>query len=233
MSRTPPPNDSDAEDERLSALLADAAHELRTSLAVAVGYTGILKRGGTRDPELTDRIVGDIAVEHERLKRLVDRIVQLARLDGAGEPTAATCEAVGVAEQTIALVRSLDSQRTIELEAPPNARAAIAEGELRDALLNLLDNAVCYAPGAPINVTVVSNGGVIVRVRDQGPGMDEFTAAHAFDRFFRGANRREIPGCGLGLSIVQRIAERAGGRVVLDSAPGSGTTIELQLRRSP
>jgi two-component system, OmpR family, sensor kinase len=221
------------DDERLSAFLADAAHELRTPLAIAVGYTGILKRIGTSDGDLTDRIVGDIAVEHERLRRLVDRILQLARLDAAGEPAAATCDAVSVAEQTIALVHSLDSQRTIELEAPPNAPAAIPEDELRDALHNLLDNAVCYAPGAPIHVTIVNNGEVIVRVKDQGPGMDEFTAAHAFDRFFRGADRGEIPGCGLGLPIVRRIVERAGGRAVLDSAPGSGTTIELRLRRSP
>lgn len=220
------------DDERLSAFLADAAHELRTPLAIAVGYTGILKRIGTSDSDLTDRIVGDIAVEHERLRRLVERILQLARLDAAHVPAAATCDAVYVAEEAIGLVRSLDPQRTIELEAPRNAPAAIAEDELRDALRNLLDNAVSYAPGAPINVTIVNNSDVIVRVRDRGPGMDEFTAAHAFDRFFRGADRGEIPGCGLGLPIVQRIVERAGGRAVLDSAPGSGTTIELRLRPS-
>lgn len=223
---------SDNGDERLRAFLADAAHELRTPLAIAVGYTGILKRGATSDRELTDRIVGDIAAEHERLQRLVDRILQLARLDAVGKPGPATCDAVRVAEEAIALVRPLDPQRTIELDAPPNATAAIAEDDLRDALRNLLDNAVRYAPGAPILVRVVSDGDVIVRVSDRGPGMDEFTAAHAFDRFFRGADRGEIPGSGLGLSIVRRIVERSGGRVVLDSAPGSGTAIELRLRRS-
>jgi two-component system OmpR family sensor kinase len=221
-----------ANDERLRAFLADAAHELRTPLAIAIGYIGILKRGATGDRELTDRIVDDIATEHERLQRLVDRILQLARLDAVEKSAKATCDAVRVAEEAIALVRPLDPQRSIELDAPPNAPAAIAEDDLRDALRNLLDNAVRYAPGAPIVVRVASDGDVVVRVSDRGPGMDEFTAAHAFDRFFRGADRGEIPGSGLGLSIVRRIVERTGGRVVLDTAPGSGTTIELRLRRS-
>jgi two-component system OmpR family sensor kinase len=219
-------------DERLRAFLADAAHELRTPLAIAVGYTGILKRGGTSDRALADRIVDDIATEHERLQRLVDRILQLARLDTLEKTSDAQCDAVAVAREAIDLVRSLDPQRTIELDAPERANAAIAADDLRDALRNLLDNAIRYAPGSPIAVRILTEDEVVVRVSDSGPGMDEFTAAHAFDRFFRGAGRGEIPGSGLGLSIVRRIAERAGGRVTLDSAPGRGTVIELRLRRS-
>jgi two-component system OmpR family sensor kinase len=231
-SRWASEREGSASDERLRAFLADAAHELRTPLAIAVGYTGILKRGGTSDRELTDRIVGDIAIEHERLQRLVDRILQLARLDAVGKAGGESCDAVAVAREAIDLVRPLDADRPIELDAPEHAYAAIGQDDLRDALRNLLDNAVRYAPGSPIAVQIAGDGEVTVRVSDRGPGMDEFTAAHAFDRFFRGADRGEIPGTGLGLSIVRRIAERAGGRVTLESAPGSGTTIALRLRRS-
>jgi two-component system OmpR family sensor kinase len=231
-SRWVPERSDGASDERLRAFLADAAHELRTPLAIAVGYTGILKRGGTSDRELTDRIVGDIAAEHERLQRLVDRILQLARLDAIGKPDIASCDAVAVAREAIDLVRPLDPARQIDLHAPDRANAAIGQDDLRDALRNLLDNAMRYAPGSPIVLSVAADGDVTVRVSDRGPGMDEFTAAHAFDRFFRGADRGEIPGSGLGLSIVRRIVERAGGRVALDSAPGRGTAIELRLPRS-
>ncbi|MBV8153479.1 MAG: HAMP domain-containing histidine kinase [Candidatus Eremiobacteraeota bacterium] len=217
------------DDERQRAFLADAAHELRTPLAIAVGYTGILKRGATSDRELTDRIVGDIAAEHERLQRLVERILQLARLDAVRGDRHDNCDAVAMAREAIALVRPLDPARTIDLEAPESVRAAIGEDDLRDALRNLLDNAVRYAPGAPITVRVAGGSDVTIRVADRGPGMDAFTAEHAFDRFFRGEERGSIPGSGLGLSIVRRIVERAGGRVTLDTSSG-GTTVELRLR---
>lgn len=217
-------------DERLRAFLADAAHELRTPLAIAIGYTGILKRGGTGDRDLTDRIVGDISNEHDRLQRLVERILQLARLDAIGNDGRSTADAVAGAQEAIRLVRPLDPERSIELDAPANAHASIPAEDLRDALRNVLDNAMRYAPGSPIAVRIVKDGDVIVRVADRGPGMDEFTAAHAFDRFFRGAERGSVSGSGLGLSIVRRIVERAGGRVKLESVPGEGTTVELRLR---
>ena len=62
--------------------------------------------------------------------------------------------------------------------------------------------------------------------------MDAFTVEHAFDRFFRGTGRGEIPGSGLGLAIVRRIVERAGGSVALQSVPGEGTVVELRVPRA-
>jgi signal transduction histidine kinase len=221
-----------AENEtRLRAFLADAGHELRTPLAIAIGYAGILKRGGAADRELTERIFADISVEHERLQRLVERILQLARLDAVEADRDASCDAVRIAEEAIALVRPLDPERAIELHAKAGTFVAIGADDLRDALRNLLDNAIRYAPNGAIAVRIDAEDDVVIRVSDGGPGMDAYTAAHAFDRFFRGAERGSIPGSGLGLAIVHRIAERAHGRVVLNSAPDSGTTVELHLPR--
>jgi signal transduction histidine kinase len=216
-------------EERLRAFLAEAAHELRTPLAIAIGYVGILERGGLGDPDLAARIVRDVAAEHARLQHLVERILLLARLDAVPGDGNAVSDVARVAAEAIALVRPLDPGRAIGVEASGPVWAAIAPDELRDALRNVIENALRYAPGAPIRVVVApAAGGITVHVIDAGPGMDTFSAEHAFDRFFRGPDRGDVPGTGLGLAIVRRIAERAGGGVSLSST-AAGTTVTLKL----
>jgi two-component system OmpR family sensor kinase len=218
-----------ADEDRLRSFLAEAGHELRTPLAIAVGYVGILKRGAIDNPELAERIVGDIAAEHERLHRLVERILQLARLDAIPGDSAAACDAVAVVNEAIELVRPLAPAQRVLVEGPAEASAAIGSDDLRDAVRNLLENAIRYAPDAPVAIRITDGGDVAIRVADEGPGMDAFTVDHAFDRFFRGKGRGEIPGSGLGLAIVRRIVERAGGSVVLQSAPGTGSVVEVRV----
>jgi two-component system OmpR family sensor kinase len=221
-----------ADEDRLRSFLAEAGHELRTPLAIAVGYVGILKRGAIDNPELAERIVGDIAAEHDRLHRLVERILQLARLDAIPGDSTAVCDAVAVVDEAVELVRPLAPQRRFLVDAPANAVAAIGNDDLRDAIRNLLENAIRYAPDAPVAIRVALDGDVSIRVTDEGPGMDAFTVEHAFDRFFRGNGRGEIPGSGLGLAIVRRIVERAGGSVALHSVPGEGTVVEMRVPRT-
>ena len=217
-------------EERLRAFLADAGHELRTPLAIAIGYVGILERDAIEDATLARRIVGDIALEHARLQRLVDGILQLARLDAvAGDPNA-TCDAVRLAHEAVALVRPLALERTIEITAPNAAWVALGSDDLRDALRNLLENAIRYAPQSPVALEIArGESETLVRVSDDGPGMDAFAASHAFDRFFRGSQSGSTAGTGLGLAIVRRIVERAGGEAALRSVSDKGTVVELRL----
>ena len=218
-------------EERMRAFLADAGHEFRTPLSIALGYAGILRRGALHQPALAERITLDIVAELERLERLVEQILLLARLDALPQAESAVADVRGVAQEAIALVRPLDPQQPIVLEEGPTLRAYIAEDDLRDALRNLLENALRYAPGAPILVRAGSDGErAFIEVTDNGPGMDTFTAEHAFDRFFRGPERGSVPGTGLGLSIVRRRIERAGGSVVLTTAPERGTNVRLYMR---
>ena len=221
-----------AGEDRLRAFLAEAGHELRTPLAIAVGYVGILKRGAIGNPELAERIVGDISAEHDRLHRLVERILQLARLDAIPGDSGAVCDAVGVVNEAVELVRPLAPNHRFHVDAPATADAAIGCDDLRDAVRNLLENAIRYAPDAPVAIRVAVAGNVSIRISDGGAGMDAFTVEHAFDRFFRGTGRGEIPGSGLGLAIVRRIVERAGGSVALHSVPGEGTVVELRVPRA-
>lgn len=221
-----------AGEDRLRAFLAEAGHELRTPLAIAVGYVGILKRGAIGNPELAERIVGDISAEHDRLHRLVERILQLARLDAIPGDSSAVCDAVGVVNEAIELVRPLAPGQRFRVDGPTNADAAIGSDDLRDAVRNLLENAIRYAPDAPVTIAIAVAGDVSIRISDEGAGMDAFTVEHAFDRFFRGTGRGEIPGSGLGLAIVRRIVERAGGSIALQSVPGEGTVVELRVPRA-
>jgi signal transduction histidine kinase len=81
-------------------------------------------------------------------------------------------------------------------------------------------------------VTIACDRDTSIRIADGGPGMDAFTAEHAFDRFFRGSDRGSVAGSGLGLAIVRRIVDRAGGSVTLETAPGKGTTVEVRVPRA-
>ena len=104
---------------------------------------------------------------------------------------------------------------------------------LQIAVRNLLDNAAKFGPpGAPVEVRLV--GGELT-VRDHGPGIAAADLPHVFDRFYRAASARAVPGSGLGLSIVRQVAESHGGTVRAESAPGGGTLIRLRLpgRASP
>jgi signal transduction histidine kinase len=90
---------------------------------------------------------------------------------------------------------------------------------------------VKYAPESSVRVTVSHDRASMacVEIADTGPGMDPQDAAHAFDRFYRGAARSEVDGSGLGLAIAKIAVERAGGKVSLDTAPGKGTTVRFCL----
>jgi two-component system sensor histidine kinase MprB len=91
---------------------------------------------------------------------------------------------------------------------------------------NLLDNAVAWGGGRPIDVRL--RGGELT-VRDRGPGFDPGELGQVFDRFFRGAHARDRPGSGLGLSIVRQVAESHGGTVSADTAEGGGAQVVLRL----
>jgi signal transduction histidine kinase len=103
-------------------------------------------------------------------------------------------------------------------------------GELAEAVWNVIENALKYAPEAPIHLRAArSNGHATITVSDEGPGMSESERVHAFERFYRGDQRGEISGSGLGLAIAKRAVERAGGEIAIDSAPGHGTAVTITI----
>jgi len=125
---------------------------------------------------------------------------------------------------------ALDPTRPITLDAPEPVVVLGDQDHLRQAIANLVANAVHHTPvGSPIEVTSQLDGGVAsVSVRDHGPGLDEDALAHAFDRFWQADSARVGHGAGLGLAIVAGIAGEHGGEITAANAPDGGAVFTLR-----
>jgi signal transduction histidine kinase len=192
--------------------LADASHELRTPVTALRGNIDYLRRHGV-DPA----VLADLEADAARLSALVHDLLALSREDAGG--------ALDGDIRLDVLAREIgagNAQVVVEAAADVTVRGDRAA--LERAILNLVDNARRYGPpGGRITVAARQGDGFArLSVRDEGPGMSEAEAAHAFERFWRGAHDYE--GSGLGLSLVRATAERHGGRVRVN---GSEFTIEL------
>jgi signal transduction histidine kinase len=198
--------------------VADASHELRTPLTALRGNAAYLERHGA-DAEA----LADLRTSAERLSRLLDDLLTLAREDATGAISAAPVDLVEVAREALEL-----HPGPALLETPDGA-PVVARGD-RSALLlatgNLVGNARKHGPeAAPVTVRVRRDRDrAVVEVRDEGKGLSEADAARAFDRFWRSDPGRE--GSGLGLAIVRAVVQRHGGTV---GVRGSTFTLRLPL----
>ncbi len=221
------------ERQRLEAnmrqFVADAGHELRTPLTVIMGYIDVLHRGAIAEQMLARRILDTMHDEGERMRSLINKLLSLARMENAEVRNEARIDVAAVARKVVESARPIANSSTLALEADQAVFVHADEAELREALSNIIDNALKYAAGSVIQTTVSRrNGDAVVEVRDHGNGMTADERAHAFERFFRGHNR-DIPGSGLGLAIAKRSVERAHGRISLESVPGNGTVVTIVL----
>ena len=217
-------------EEQMRRFVADAGHELRTPLTVISGFIDVLARGGHDDPEISEQAFRTLKVETLRMRRLVERLMALARLE---RPERAVAETVDVAEIARDAVAQVGVARHRDVDVRVQAADAFVlgdAGELHEAIGNLVDNAIKYGADSPVSVDVSRDGDhVLVAVRDHGPGIPEREQSHVFERFFRGRDAAEIEGTGLGLAIVERAAARAGGSVRFASNAETGTAFTLVL----
>lgn len=212
-------------------------HELRRPLGLARGHLALLQEGTYGElPEMMMHPLQQIASSSSEMAGLLDGLAEIARLEDRAEVlTPGPCR-IGVLLQ--------DAVRTVEPEArmkqvyiqhlPPQQDLQImADAEkLRIAVLNLLTNAVKYAPSESVVrvETRQRQDEVAIAVADQGPGIDPSEGERVFEKHFRsGTLRDDLPGLGLGLYIVRQIVELHGGRVTLDSIPGAGSTFAIHL----
>lgn len=215
---------------RMRQFVADAGHELRTPLTVIAGYIDVLRRGAIEEPRVARQILGTMALEKEHMRVLIDRLMRLARMDSEIPPNRAPIDVDDMLRSQVDAARRLDDQRQIDYHVDGAPQVLGDRAELGEALWNLVENALKYAPGAPIHLRAYRHdGSTTLSVTDEGPGMSESERVHAFERFYRGDERGEIPGTGLGLAIAKRAVERAGGSIAIESAPGRGTTVLMKL----
>jgi two-component system OmpR family sensor kinase len=217
---------------QMRRFVADAGHELRTPLTVVMGFIDVLRRRGVHDPTTT-RIFDTMMAESRRMRALIEKLIQLARLEKAEqqrEPREVDLSfLVGrVADAMVAL----DPQNRLRARVEPGIAVRGDDTELYDAIANVVENALKYAPGAPVELDLRAEPEVaVVAVRDHGPGIADDERSLVFERFYRGRQRGETEGFGLGLAIAKRVAERAGGEISVESVPGGGTCFTIRLPR--
>jgi two-component system sensor histidine kinase MprB len=204
-------------------LVADASHELRTPVATIRTNLEVLARNPDLPPEERAPLLLDLIGESAELGGLVEDLLESARASGDAEPLdQVPLELVVASELDRWRRRHPDAVIVSDLE--PTVIAA-REGRLRRALGNLLDNAIKWSPdGATIEVTLTAG---TLAVRDHGPGFAAVDLPHVFDRFYRAASARSVPGSGLGLSIVHKVAEEHGGVARATNADDGGATVTI------
>ena len=206
--------------------VADVSHELRTPLTTLRGNLGLMRRDLPAE-EKTD-IVNDMVDESDRLIRLVNELLLLARADAGRSLAKEALDASAVLEETCHQARQLDSQRQINLDIPADLSILGDRDAFKQVALILLDNALKHSSGN-INVTAEQMGKQVeIRVQDFGEGIPADKLEHVFDRFYRGDDTSTIPGFGLGLPIAKTLVEAQGGEIILESEVGKGSIIVLR-----
>ena len=227
--------------DRQRGFVADASHELRAPVAVIRADADALARSLTDIPESDAELLQDMQDEADHISVLIDRLVELARLDATQiTPVIDTFDLAQLADSSVRAAQSLVSHKDIGIQLSDASTAPVEvqadRTHMRIVLLSLLENAVVHG-GEPSSITVQLESEaryVWVSVNDTGRGMSESQAGRAFDRFYRGdtARTRSEAGVGLGLTIARSLIEINGGRIELTSAPGSGTTVRFSVPRS-
>jgi len=222
---------------QLRRFTADASHELRTPLTAlrSVGEVGLR---GAKTPEDYREVIGTMLEEVDRLSRLSDELLTLARAEAGqahlrSDPVDLSALTAEVADQLAVLAEERGQALECGLDGP-----VIVRGDrlaLRQTLVNLIDNAIKYSPESThIFVRVGSDSGLaFVEVKDEGPGIPPDHCERIFERFYRvdSSRSREMGGTGLGLSLVKWTTEAHGGRVELETETGRGSTFRIVLPR--
>lgn len=228
--------------QELQRFTADASHELRTPLTALRGSAEVML-SRPRSAEELRQLVEESLAQYERLQRIAEDLLLLARLD-SGEAVmrrdAFTLESA-VAD-VVDLYAPTAEEKGLTLEWAKNGTFPMIgdDGRIRQVVGNILDNAIKYTPApGQIRVTIHgTNGEVILRIQDTGVGIPTEHLPRVFDRFYRVDSSRSAlhtSGTGLGLAICRSIVEAHGGRIDLESQLGQGTsaTVVLPVRSAP
>jgi signal transduction histidine kinase len=220
--------------QRERAFVQDAAHELRTPMAVIAAQAHVLARAASE----AERHQAEGALEHAiaRASHLAQQLLALASLDDARHTPLQHVDLAHLLQTMLAQAMPLARQRGIELslDAPDSLAIDTDLPALQSIVMNLIDNALRHGQGgadAQVAVSLHANEGqqITLTVADNGPGIPEAERAHIFDRFVRGA-APESPGTGLGLAIVRRAAERLRGTVqIADGLDGQGVAFVVRI----
>jgi signal transduction histidine kinase len=220
--------------ERQRRLTGDAAHELKTSIAVLKSSLQLLAMNPRTAEQYREGLDG-LITDTERMEQLALRMLALARLEEAPIDPAAQCGLASALHVVAERLRSAAQQRqvTLSIDANEPAEVRLPIDDADTLCSNLIMNALQHTlSGGRVFASVATQAGAaVLRVADDGEGIPADALPHVFERFYRAdsSRARTTGGAGLGLSICKAVAERGGGSIQLDSSPGTGTTVTVTL----
>jgi signal transduction histidine kinase len=225
--------------DQLRRFTADASHELRTPLT-AIRSVGEVSLQEQKSPAEYRDVIGSMLEEVDRLTRLLESLLVLSRADaGTIQLLRSDISLLGVVREASSLVEVLaeEKRQHIAIEGDETLLVSGDRLILRQAIINLLDNAIKHSPAESrifVRVQGATDNRVILDVIDQGTGIPKEHRHHIFDRFYRvdKARTREWGGAGLGLSITRWAVEAHGGGIELISEEGKGSTFRISLSQA-
>lgn len=226
--------------EQMRRFTGDVSHQLRTPLTAlrTVGEVALRQDRSKNEYRAT---IGSMLEDADRLRSLVDRLLTLSRASSAESTEAVPLDLGSLSEEVAAHLRVLAEERTQTIEVRRETSALCLADPLliRQALINLVDNALKYSPdGSRVVLTArsVEQTGtlfVCVDVTDQGPGIESHDVDRIFQRFYHGEAPAGTRSHGLGLAIAKAVAEAHQGRLTSESAPGQGSIFSIVLPQAP
>lgn len=213
--------------------VADASHELRTPLTTIRGNVELLRHEPPMNAKDRSEALEDTKGEVERMMRLVNQLLVLARADAGQPPSHERLEIKPLLDDVCRETRLTTEDLVINCNASPDAVIMGDADALKQVFLILLDNARTHTPpGTTMNVTSAVNHNVVIRFQDTGPGIAPEVLPHIFERFYRGDESRTGTSTGLGLSIAKELVEAQGGTITVESQPGQGTLFAITFPRA-
>ncbi len=221
--------------EQMRRFIADASHELRTPLTSIHGFLEVLLRGAADKPEQLNAALNSMLGEAKRMKKLVEDLLMLAKLDRQPVVSRSETRLDTLVEEMMPHLRMLAGERSVKFNLTPEIKSMVDCDKIKQVVLNLFHNAVQHTDPAKgeitVSLTMPMKNWARLSVEDNGPGIPAEHLPHVFERFYRSdaARTRKQGGAGLGLSISQSIVEAHGGGINVHSVAGEGTTFEVEL----
>lgn len=211
--------------------VADASHELRTPLTTVRGNIALLGHNPPLEAKEQTEVLADTKDEVERLIRLVNHLLVLARTDAGPALRHEPLPIKPLLEDVCRQISARAGRHTLTCEVLPDLVLLADEDALRQVLIILLDNALVHTP-ATTSIAVrasIANGRGTLMVEDNGPGIPSAALPHLFERFYRGDLSRQGEGAGLGLAIAKQLVEAQTGTINVESRLGKGTVFTVSL----
>jgi len=219
--------------------VANVSHELRTPVAALRSLAEALLMGGKDDPEVREEFLKAIADETERVSKLLDNLMDLARIEaGQREWRLQETPVHEIVGQVFERFKGIAAQKGLRMvtDVPEDLTVKTDPDALVQVLSNLVDNAIKYTPEGEVSVkgekvTAADGDWVVISVSDTGIGIPPEHLPRIFERFYRvdKARSRQLGGFGLGLSIAKHITESLGGKITVQSEVGKGSTFAIWL----